>query len=51
MVVLWEDFGRSFGLQDDLDDSFTFLSLFIGGLDPCYYDILGRFWMLLRDAS
>ena len=31
------------GLKADLDDSFTFLSRFIGGLDPCYDDIFGRF--------
>ena len=51
MFVCWEDCGSSWRLKADLDDCFTFLSCFIGGWDPCYGEILGRFWMLLRDGS
>ena len=51
MSVSWKEFGRSSGAKADFDDSFTFLSRFIGGSDPCYDDILGRFWMLLRHGS
>ena len=51
MVRCWEDVGGSSWLKADLDDIFTFVSRFTGGLDLCYDDILGRFWISLSDAS
>ena len=54
MLVLWDDFGCSWGLKadlDDSDDSGTVWSCLSGGFDPRYAESLGRFWMLLRVGS
>ena len=50
VLVLWEEFGSYWGLKADLDNSLTLGSRFIGGSDPYYDDILGNFWLLLRDG-
>ena len=51
MLVFLQGIGSSWLLKAYLDDGFTFLSRLIGGFNPCYDDILGRFWMLLSDGS
>ena len=46
LKIIWS----FWGLEADLDNSFRFPRCFTGGLDPCYDDTLGRFWVLLRGA-